>query len=118
MQFRGKQLAVSRNINLSFNFKFSQLLLMKEEKTQGIYIKARWVLAIMGFFATFNIHSLRNNFSVAIIAMVNISEAVVSASNQSNICPDKTQKSSTAISVSKIFSLLQRRGLFPNIFLF
>jgi len=98
-----QQVAVSHKTNLSFNLQFSQLLSTQEEKTQGIYIKARWVLAMMGFLATFNVHSLRNNFSVAIIAMVNISETVVTESHQSNICPDKTQKSSTAISVSKCF---------------
>ena len=41
----------------------------------------------MGFLGMFNIYSLRTNLSVAIVAMVNMTDD--NSNNKSNICPDR-----------------------------
>nr|XP_039254795.1 sialin-like [Styela clava] len=61
-----------------------------EETTPGCYLKSRHSMAIMLFFATFNVYSLRTNLSVAIVAMVNsTSSSTEDSENGSDVCPDK-----------------------------
>uniref|UniRef100_H2ZN02 Major facilitator superfamily (MFS) profile domain-containing protein n=1 Tax=Ciona savignyi TaxID=51511 RepID=H2ZN02_CIOSA len=64
-------------------------------------IKARYVLAFMGFLGMFNVYSLRTNLSVAIVAMVNSSGE--SDVNSSNVCPDRGQTSSDTANTNGIF---------------
>ncbi|XP_078491658.1 sialin-like [Ciona intestinalis] len=74
---------------------------IKEEPTPGRYIKARYVLAFMGFLGMFNVYSLRTNLSVAIVAMVNSSSE--SEGNASNVCPDRGQSTSETANSNGIF---------------
>ena len=48
--------------------------LLHEYSNIKCYIPARYVYAIMGFFAHFNMYVLRNNINVAIVEMVNATE--------------------------------------------
>nr|XP_039260375.1 sialin-like isoform X2 [Styela clava] len=59
-----------------------------KEITRGCYIKARHVLLMMSCIAKFNLFSLRNNLSIAIVAMVNHTEKTTKI-NSSDFCPDR-----------------------------
>ncbi|XP_076803038.1 sialin-like isoform X2 [Clavelina lepadiformis] len=59
-----------------------------QKPTSGCYVKARHVLAGMGFLVIFNIYVLRTILSVAIVAMVNSTEET---GNLSDTCPDRGQ---------------------------
>ena len=62
-----------------------------KEKTPGCYLKARYILAVMGFLGMFNVYSLRTNLSVAIVAMVN-SSSLDNSSNRSQTCPEREDR--------------------------
>jgi len=53
----------------------------------------------MGFCALANVIALRNNLSVAIVAMVNATEEENADVHQADVCPERSRHSSTAPSV-------------------
>ncbi|XP_076803041.1 sialin-like isoform X1 [Clavelina lepadiformis] len=73
---------------------------IQEQPTPGCYVKARYVLAFMGFLGMFNVYSLRTNLSVAIVAMVNSTD---DSGNESDTCPDRGQSAGNSTNSNGIY---------------
>nr|XP_002124275.3 sialin-like [Ciona intestinalis] len=63
---------------------------VNESATIGCYVKARYVLALMGFLGMVNVHCMRLNLSVAIVAMVNYTSSSMGDNTTINSCQNQT----------------------------
>lgn len=72
------------------------------EETTG-WIKCRTVLGIMGFLGFANVYAMRVNLSVAIVAMVNITNPTVSNDSTLDVCPASIPSNTSEPTVSNFF---------------
>jgi len=67
-----------------------------------IDVQKRYVLAIFAFFGTFNVYSLRNNITVAIIDMTNTVSVQNENFNNGTVCPLPPQSGHENTNISDV----------------
>lgn len=79
---------------------------LQEPTKDGVFPKARQVLAILGFLGFANVYAMRVNLSISIVSMVNNS-AIIVPSNETltDVCPIPTPTNSSIPAVSYMLTI-------------
>lgn len=75
---------------------------LQEPTKDGVFPKARQVLAILGFLGFANVYAMRVNLSISIVSMVNNSAIIIPGNETlTDVCPIPTPTNSSIPAVSE-----------------